>query len=170
MIRLAPRLALVAATAALAMLVGCTDVPSFPTTPNIAGSGPTLRGTVKASTTTNLRVGLLGSTKAGGTTRELVGAPASSGSFSMQLPASPPYDMMLDDNQSVVFTLQAYADKNKNAKYDAGEETDAAAQNGTVRFFAEDGPAGSYKAGWNVFKDGRYSQSFDLAFNVQSLF
>lgn len=152
----------------LAVLAGC-DVPSVP---GIDTPGPTLRGQVKGESTSNLRIGLLGSKTAGAAKREVVGAAvASDGSYTLRLPNSPPLDMMVTANDSVAFTLTAYEDTNKSGAYDSADTvTDKAAQTGTFRFFVEDGPAGSsQKAGWNLYNSttGMYSQSFETAFVLQ---
>ena len=147
---------------ALALLAGC-DVPSLP---SVGLPGPTLTGTVAGESGSNLRVGLLGTPRAGGDKLELVSSSVSSGgSYRLQLPDTPRMDMMVNDNESVLFTLSAYKDLNGNGRFDASDElTDAAAQAGTFRYFAEDGAPGGYKAGWNLYKDGTYVQSFDTAF------
>lgn len=151
----------------LFVLAGC-DVPSVP---GISMPGPTINGQVKGSAASALRVGLLGSKSAGTAKREIATAPVSAdGAYSLQLPNSPPLDLMTDANSSVAFTLSAYTDKNGNGKYDSTDElSDAAAQNGTFRFFVDDGPPGSYKSGWNLYKDGQYVQSFNTAFVLQSI-
>jgi hypothetical protein len=152
---------------ALALLAGC-DVPSVP---GISMPGPTLNGQVKGEAGSNLRIGLLGSKSAGQAKREIASSSVGSGgAYTLQLPNSPPLDLMTDANSSVAFTLSAYKDTNSNGKYDTTDEiSDAAAQNGTFRFFVDDGPPGSYKSGWNLYKDGQYVQSFNTAFVLQSI-
>lgn len=151
----------------LAVLAGC-DVPSVP---GIDIPGPTLRGQVKAESTSNLRIGMLGAKTAGAPKREVAGTSVGSdGSYTLQLPNSPPLDLMVNANDSVAFTLTAYEDTNKSGDYDSSDTvTDAAAQSGTFRFFVEDGPPGSYKSGWNLYNNtsGTYSQSFETAFVLQ---
>ncbi|MFN3431036.1 MAG: hypothetical protein ACK46X_13910 [Candidatus Sericytochromatia bacterium] len=151
----------------LAVLAGC-DVPSVP---GIDVPGPTLRGQVKGETSSNLRVGLLGTKTAGAPERELRSAAVGSdGSYTLQLPNSPPLDLMVNANDSVVFTLTAYEDTNKSGSFDPADKvTDAVAQSGRFRFFVEDGPPGSYKSGWNLYNNtsGTYSQSFETAFVLQ---
>lgn len=151
----------------LALLAGC-DVPNVP----LAGgstSAPAINGQVKGVAGGNVRIGLLGAKSAGQSKREIatteVGA---DGSYSLQFPGSPPFDLMVNDNDSVIFTLSAYKDLNDNDRYDTSDElTEVAAQSGTFRFFVDDGPPGSYKAGWNLYQNGQYVQSFSTAFVLQ---
>jgi hypothetical protein len=151
----------------LTLLAGC-DVPNVP---GVGTPGPTINGQVKGTIADNLRVGMLGSKSAGQPKREIASsAVGSSGSYSLQLPNSPPLDLMVNATDSAAFTLSAYVDKNKNGKYDTTDElTEAAAQTGTFRFFLEDGPPGSYKSGWNLYNasTGTYTQSFTTAFVLQ---
>lgn len=152
-----------------AFLAGCDGVPStplLPSNPNL-GPGPTITGTVKGVTGTNLRVGLLGAKSAGQTKVEVASAAVTSERFTLQLPAEPGLDKMATDSESILFTLQAYEDKNKNNRFDTGDvETDAVAQGGTFRFFADDTPTRT--AGWYQFKGGQYTKSFDVAFDLSA--
>lgn len=159
-----PRVWAALAVAVSMPVFGC----SVPSVPDLgAAPGPTLRGTVQGASGANLRVGLLGALRAGGQKRELASSSAASGSYTLQVPSTPPLDLMLNDNESVVFTLQAYKDLNGNQKYDATDELSDAAATGSLRYFDGDGPAGTYKKGWNLFRNGTYAQSFDVAMNLQ---
>lgn len=143
-------------------LGGC----NVPVTGLIPPAGPTLQGTVKDMKGEEVRVGLLGSPRAGGRQQEIVSASAKTGSFSLTLPAWPPVELMEqpDETRSVVFTLRAYSDRNGNSRYDEGE-TLCECSSGRFRYFSSDGPAGSYLQGWNrMTDDGRYTQSFTTAF------
>ena len=139
--------------------------------PGVGTPGPTINGQVKGESADNLRVGLLGAKSAGQAQREIASSAVSSaGSFNLQFPNSPPLDLMSSANESVTFALTAYIDKNANGKYDSTDElSDASPQSGTFRFFVDDGPPGSYKSGWNLYKNGQYVQSFDTAFVLQGL-
>ncbi|MEB3196121.1 MAG: hypothetical protein VKP62_02855 [Candidatus Sericytochromatia bacterium] len=128
--------------------------------------GPKVLGTVKDMKGAEVRVGLIGSAKAGGKQREIVSTSAANGSFSLSLPAWPPTDLMEqpDETRSVVFTLRAYSDRNGNSVYDDGEPLCECAS-GRFRYFSSDGPSGAYRAGWNAMtEDGRYTQSFSAAY------
>ena len=160
--------ALFLAASAATWVAGCSDVGAIAGLPGgLTGGGPPIRGTVKDMSGPEVRVGVIGSPRAGGKQREIVSTTASAGTFSLSLPASPPVDMMEqpDETRSVVFTLRAYADANRNQRYDDGE-TLCECSEGQFRFFASDGAPGSYKAGWNVFANGKYTQSFTTAFNL----
>lgn len=151
----------------LALLAGC-DVPNVPLVGG-GGSAPTINGQVKGVTGSNVRIGLLGAKSAGQAKREIATSTVGAdGSYSLTFPGSPPFDLMVNDNDSVLFSLSAYKDLNSNGRYDTSDElTDAAAQSGTFRFFVEDGPPGSYKSGWNLYQNGQYVQSFSTAFVLQ---
>jgi hypothetical protein len=114
-----------------------------------------------------VRVGVLGSSTAGGKQREIVSTDVMDGAFSLTLPARAPVDMMEQpaETRSVVFTLRAYADANRNGRFDDGE-TLCDCSSGQFRYFESDGPAGSYKAGWNVVQGGRFTQNFSTAFVI----
>lgn len=162
---------LVPALAAAALLAGC-DVPNVPVgdLPNFGGgSGPTISGTLSGvQAGSNVRVALLGQARGGAARQELVSTALSGSSYSLQLPASPPLSMMSNDNESFAFSVAAYKDLNSNGRYDTTDEVlEAAADNGTFRFFAEGGPAGSYVEGWNRFENGRYTQNFNTAVNLR---
>lgn len=133
----------------------------------IGGGGPTITGTVKGMAGAAVRVGLIGTPKAGAKEREIASTAASGGSFSLTLPARPPVDLMEqpDEQRSIVFTLRAYEDRNGNGAFDSGEPL-CVCSAGSFRYFSSDGPAGSYRAGWNAFEGGRYSQSFDTAYVI----
>lgn len=157
----------VIALPAMAFLTAC-DVPNVP---DVAGNGnsPTLRGQVTGVTGSDVRVGLLGAKSAGRPLEELVSSAVTDGSYTLRLPPSPRLDLMSGSNanESIGFTLRAYRDVNGNTRYDAGDVlTDAVAESGTFRFFVDDGAPGTYVAGWNLFQNGRYVQTFDTAFNL----
>lgn len=145
----------------LTLLAGC-DVPGVP---SFGGAGPTVTGTVKNMTGANVRVSMMGATSAGGATREIASAATSSGAFSLSLPGAPPIDLMEQpgEQRSIVFTLKAYQDGNANSRYDAGEQV-CDCSSGQFRYFAADGPEGSWKAGWNNLVGGRFTQSFNTAY------
>lgn len=147
--------------AALLAVAGC-DTPIGAL---IAGGGPTVTGAVKQMSGASVRVGLIGTPKAGAREREIASTAASGGTFSLSLPARPPIDLMEqpDEQRSIVFTLRAYEDRNGSGTFDAGEPL-CECSSGQFRYFASDGPAGSYRAGWNTFAGGRYTQSFDTAY------
>lgn len=151
----------------LVLMAGC-DVPNVPLAGG-GGSAPTINGQVKGVTGTNVRIGLLGAKSAGQAKREIATSTVGAdGAYSLTFPGSPPFDLMVNDNDSVLFSLSAYKDLNSNGRYDTTDElTDAAAESGTFRFFVEDGPPGSYKSGWNLFRNGQYVQSFSTAFVLQ---
>lgn len=144
------------------LLAGC----DLPVTALVPPAGPTVQGTVKDMQGEEVRVGLLGSARAGGRQQEIVSSSAKSGSFTLTLPAWPPVELMEqpDETRSVVFTLRAYSDRNGNNRYDDGE-TLCECSSGRFRYFSSDGPSGSYLQGWNrMTDDGRYTQSFTTAF------
>jgi hypothetical protein len=148
---------------------GCADlaaVGGLPL-PLAGGGGPTVSGTVKGMSGAGVRVGVLGSSTAGGKQREIASTEVSDGAFTLTLPGRAPVDMMEQpaETRSVVFTLRAYADANRNSRYDDGE-TLCECSSGQFRFFESDGPAGSYKAGWNVVTGGRFTQNFSTAFVI----
>lgn len=151
---------------AIAALAGCSGVA--PDLPGVfAPNAPTLHGQVSGVSGAHLRVGLLGSKEAGQAMQELVSAPVTGGSYTLNFPSSPRLDLMSSDNESIPFALTVYQDNNGDGQYDSGDTiTDASAVNGTFRFFAADGPAGTYKAGWNLYQNGSYTQSFDTAVNL----
>jgi hypothetical protein len=146
---------------AVMLLVGC-DVPGVP---SFGGAGPTITGSVTKLTGNGIRVSLMGSPAAGAAQREIASTAASGGQFSLTLPGAPPIDLMQqpDESSSIVFTLRAYQDGNSNGKYDSGEQL-CDCSNGQFRYFTSDGPAGSWKAGWNNLAGGRYTQTFTTAF------
>ncbi|HEY9722268.1 MAG TPA: hypothetical protein V6D47_09650 [Oscillatoriaceae cyanobacterium] len=149
---------------AIACLAGCSGIA-----PNLPGIslGATVHGQVNGVSGSNLRVGLLGSKEAGQTPQELVSAPVTGGAYSLDLPGSPRLDLMSSDSESIPFALEVYQDNNGDGQYDEGDTiTQASAANGTFRFFTEDGPPGSYKAGWNLYQNGSYTQTFDTAVNL----
>lgn len=156
--------AVLAVAAGAALLAGCDGVPSTPLigNPNL-GPGPTISGTVKNVTGSNLRVGLLGTKTTGQQKLELTSSAVAGSAFTLQLPSEPGLNLMVNDTESITFTLQAYEDKNSNGRFDAGDvETDAGVAGGTFRFFAEDAPG--RQAGWNQYKNGQYTKSIDVAF------
>lgn len=160
---MARQLILGAALAAACTLTGCdTPVGAI-----LSGGGPTIRGTVDDMQGASVRVGLIGTPKAGAKPREIATAPTLSGAFALTLPARPPIDLMEqpDELRSIVFTVRAYEDRNGNGAFDDGEPL-CACSSGQFRYFSTDGPDGSYRAGWNAFAGGRYSQSFDTAYNL----
>ena len=151
------------ALAATAALTGCDT----PVVGAILGGGPTIRGNVVGMQGAAVRVGLIGTPRAGANAREIATAATAGGAYAITLPARPPIDLMEqpDELRSIVFTIRAYEDRNGNDAYDSGE-TLCECSSGQFRYFSTDGPAGSYKAGWNVFAGGRYSQAFDVAYNL----
>lgn len=156
-------LSLAAALTAALALTGCdTPVGAL-----IGGGGPTIRGTVTDMTGDAVRVGLLGTPRAGAKAREIATAPTVGGAYTLTLPARPPIDLMEqpEELRSIVFTLRAYEDRNGNGAYDDGEPL-CDCSSGQFRYFSSDGPAGAYRAGWNTFSGGRYSQSFETAYNL----
>jgi hypothetical protein len=148
---------------------GCTELAAVGGVPLLlgGGGGPTVSGTVKGMSGSGVRVGILGSSTAGGKQREIASAEVSDGSFTLTLPSRAPVDMMEQpaETRSVVFTLRAYADADRNGRYDDGE-TLCECSSGQFRYFESDGPAGSYKAGWNVVANGRFTQNFSTAFVI----
>lgn len=155
-----PMLVAIATTCALA---GCdTPVGAL-----LGGGGPTISGTVKGMSGSAVRVGLIGTPRAGAREREIASAATAGGAFLLTLPARPPIDLMEqpDEQRSIVFTLRAYEDSNGNNAFDAGEKL-CECSSGQFRYFSSDGPEGSYRAGWNQFSGGRYTQSFDTAFVI----
>jgi hypothetical protein len=160
--------ALVAVAAGAALLAGCDGLATSPliSNPNLS-PGPTISGSVKGVTATNLRVGLLGAKGAGQSKVEVASSSVAGSNFTLQLPREPGLDKMANDTESLLFTLQAYEDKNSNGRFDSGDtETDAVAASGTFRFFAEDSP--NRTAGWYQFKNGQYTKSFDVAFDLNA--
>ncbi|MFP5503637.1 MAG: hypothetical protein ACLGIN_14195 [Candidatus Sericytochromatia bacterium] len=153
-------------------LAGC-DVPNVPLTdlPGVGGGeAKTLTGSLKGvEDTEGVRVGLLGRTGPGKPQMELRSTAVTGNSFNLTLPATPPLDFMVNDNESIVLMLTAYRDDNGNGRFDESDEVlEAAAQSGTVRFFTEDGPPGGYKKGWNLFQNGSYTQNFNIAFDMNA--
>jgi len=148
---------------------GCADLAAAGglNLPVLGGGGPTVAGSVKGMSGAGVRVGVLGSSTAGGKQREIVSTDVMDGAFSLTLPARAPVDMMEQpaETRSVVFTLRAYADANRNGRFDDGE-TLCDCSSGQFRYFESDGPAGSYKAGWNVVQGGRFTQNFSTAFVI----
>lgn len=140
----------------------------------VASGGPTLQGEVNkpaGSDGAKLRVALVGALRAGAAKEELTSAAAPSGKYSLILPGQPAVKFLEApaEDRSIVFSLVAYSDTNGNARFDEGVDLlhQGTTATGTFRYFAADGPAGTYKAGWNLFKDGAYTQGFEsLAFNV----
>lgn len=138
------------------------------------GGGPVLKGMVQppaGADATKLRVALLGSLKPGAPQEELVSAPSTAGAYTLTLPAQPAVKFLEApaEDRSVVFSLVAYTDTNGNGRYDPKEDAlhEATTASGTFRYFAADGPSGTYRAGWNLYKNGSYTQGFEsLAFNV----
>lgn len=153
-----------AALAAVVTLAGC-DTPVGAIL--AGGGGPIVRGTVDDMQGDAVRVGLIGTPRAGAKAREIATAPTTAGTYLLTLPARPPIDLMEqpDELRSIVFTVRAYEDRNGNNAYDDGEPL-CTCSSGQFRYFSSDGPDGSYKAGWNAFSNGRYSQSFDTAYNL----
>ncbi len=154
----------------LALLLAATFAVAGCDTPVgalIGGAGPTISGTVKGMSGAAVRVGLIGTPRAGAKEREIASAATSGGSFTLTLPARPPIDLMEqpDEQRSIVFSLRAYEDRNANGAFDDGEPL-CQCSSGSFRYFSSEGPAGSYKAGWNTFAGGRYSQSFDTAYVI----
>ena len=150
------------ALAATLLLAGC-DTPIATV---LGGGGPTISGTVQGMSGAAVRVGLIGTPKAGAREREIASTGTAGGGFVITLPARPPIDLMQqNETRSIVFTLRAYEDANGNNAFDAGEKL-CECSSGQFVFFDSDGPAGSYKAGWNQFSGGRYTQSFDTAFVI----
>lgn len=162
-------------------LGACAELPAGLVAPVVAGvgaglaaGGPTLKGQVQkpaGGDEAKLRVGLVGSVRAGAPKEELTSAAAVGGQYSLSLPSQPAVKFLEapSEDRSIVFSLVAYTDANGNGRYDEGSDTlhQASSASGTFRYFAGDGPAGTYKAGWNLFKNGAYTQSFDsVAFNV----
>ncbi|MEB3285549.1 MAG: hypothetical protein VKN33_09710 [Candidatus Sericytochromatia bacterium] len=153
---------LVSGVAGVCLLGGC----NVPLSGLLPPAGPVIQGSVAEMQGEEVRVGLLGSARAGGRQQEIVSVSARNGSFSLTLPAWPPVELMEqpDEIRSVVFTLRAYSDRNGNERFDDGEPLCECAA-GKFRYFSSDGPSGSYLQGWNrLTDDGRYSQSFSTAF------
>lgn len=147
----------------LVLLLAACDAPTLPG--GALGDGPVLSGS--APEAANLRVGLVGRKTPSSPDQELVSTPVTAGRYTLTVPASPRLDFMLNDNESILLTLRAYEDVNANGRYDEGDRlTDAAAVGGTFRYFAEDSPSGAYRAGWNQFRDGTYTQTYSTAFNL----
>ncbi|MEB3329640.1 MAG: hypothetical protein VKQ33_10450 [Candidatus Sericytochromatia bacterium] len=148
---------------------GCSDLAALGGLPLPlgGGGGPTVSGTVKGMSGAGVRVGVLGSSTAGGKQREIASTEVTDGAFTLTLPGRAPVDMMEQpaETRSVVFTLRAYADANRNGRYDDGE-TLCECSSGQFRYVESDGPVGSYKAGWNVVSGGRFTQNFTTAFVI----
>lgn len=151
------------ALASMLLLAGC-DTPIGAV---LGGGGPTISGTVTGMSGSAVRVGLIGTPRANAREREIASTGTAGGAFMITLPGRPPIDLMQqpDESRSIVFTLRAYEDSNGNNAFDAGEKL-CECSSGQFVYFASDGPAGSYKAGWNQLVGGRYTQSFDTAFVI----
>jgi hypothetical protein len=144
------------------------DVPSVPgvTTPGLDLAG-SLTST-DSSNTVPIRVGLLGTLSGTTNQKELVSSPVTSNSYRLSVPASPSLDFMNGASQSIAFSLKAYKDFNKDGRYNSSDELlTQTVEAGIFRFYLNDGPAGSYKAGWNIYRNGVYSQSFPTAYNFK---
>ncbi len=151
----------VLALTSVLLISGCANLPLAGLG---LGTGPVLLGQVSGATTSGWRVGLFGAAPA----IELASATVNGGTFSLALPAVPGAAAMEQpaEVQSIVFTLRAYQDTNGNGRFDAGERQGTSI--GSFRYFATDGPAGTYRAGWNQYRNGIYSQQFDAAFTVSA--
>jgi hypothetical protein len=150
----------------LALVAGC-NVPNLPGT---FGAAPTLKGQLQggATASSNMRVGLLGALQAGQALQELVSAPVNRNSYTLQLPGSPPLSLMINnETQSIAFTLEAYQDPDNDGHYQSGETTTAVSTMGSIQFFTSDGGPGGPRSGWNVYQNGTWTQSFNVAFNLQ---
>lgn len=149
-----------------ALLLAACEAPTLPG-PAPSGSGPLLAGAAPEGAA--IRIGLIGRKTPSGADMELVSAPVAAGRYSLSVPAKPRLDFMVDDNESILLTLRAYEDVNGNGRYDSGDRlTDDAAAGATFRYFDTDGPSGAYRAGWNQFRDGAYTQDYSTAFNFSS--
>lgn len=151
------------AIACTALLAGCT-VPGVPGLGSL--TGPTVSGQVTGAAA-GWRVALVGSPKAGGAAIEIASAPVQGSGYTLAFPGSPPLSLLEQpaEERSVVFTLRAYQDANGNDRLDAGERQSPSPV-GSFRWFALDGPAGAYRQGWNQFRNGTYSQQFDVALDL----
>jgi hypothetical protein len=145
-------------------MAGCENLPS-PIDPVFGPvtSGQTLRGQVNGAKSST-RVGLLAAPQAGKKRIELSSTSAAGGSFA--LPLTKPRIEMLEssEDKSFVFALSAYEDVNGNGTFDDGTDTLKGAASGSFRWFAAAGPSNA--AGWNVLKDGVYTQAFDVAYAI----